>query len=139
MSYVYQIPGKLTVNYDPTAHAIIDSWATYFVTLAEFKEAVLVKGVAHAKLNKAQAWIVDSSKASGAFSPDINKLIADEVFPTFAKIGIKYFITVTSQSALTKLSIASYTAHAGPSGLKLVEARSAFDALAWIKQQVKVA
>lgn len=137
MSKVYQIPGKLTVEYDAAVRAIIDTWSSYSVTLEEFREAVLSRGLSHAKLYQAQAWIVDSSSATGAFSPEINKLIAKEVFPTFVKNGIKYFLTITAQSALTKLSIAGYTSQVGPSGMKLVEARSTQDAKDWLKANAK--
>ena len=139
MSKVYDIPGKLTVEHDATTRAIIDTWSTYAVTLDEFREAVLTRGLSHAKLYKAQAWIVDSSRAVGAFSPEINKLIANEVFPAFVKNGIKYFLTITSHSALTKLSIAGYTSQVGPSGMKLVETRSAADAKAWLTLNAKMA
>lgn len=130
---VFEVPGKISVTWEPGVRAIVDTWTTYNVSLAEFKEAVLVKGVGQAKAGRAQAWIVDSSAAKGAFSQEIQAFIGSDVFPTFAAIGIKYFITVTSQSAVTKMSIASYTAKAGPHGLKLVEASSAQGALDWLK------
>jgi len=88
---IYEIPGKLVVECDTTARAIIDTWTTYFVSLEEFREAVLIRGVEHAKANNVHAWIVDSHKAKGVFSPEIQDFIASKVFPVFAKIGIKYF------------------------------------------------
>lgn len=139
MSKVYQIPGKLTVEYDATVRAIIDTWSSYTVSVDEFREAVLTRGLSHAKLYQARAWIVDSSSATGAFSSEINQLIAKEVFPAFVKNGIKHFITITAQSALTKLSIAGYTSQVGPSGMKLVEARSTNDAKEWLKANAKSA
>ncbi len=131
---IHEIPGKLSVNWDAEAHAVVDTWSTYFVSLEEFKDAVLIKGVNFAKTHGAKAWIVDSSQAKGVFSPEIQDLIGKEVFPAFAKINIKYFITVTSQSAATKLSISAYTSKLGPNGIKLVEATSAKDAIEWLKK-----
>ena len=131
---VYEIPGKLSVAWDPDVKAIIDTWSSYYVTLEEFKNAVLVKGVDYAKSRGVKAWIVDSSQAKGAFSQEIQDFIGSTVFPKFAEIGVKYFITITSQvSAVTKMTVASYASKTGPNGLKLVEVDSAENAVAWLK------
>jgi hypothetical protein len=131
---VHSIPGKLEVTWQNDVKAIIDTWSNYNVTLDEFKDAVMVKGLKHAKANGGVAYIVDSSSAKGAFSQEIQSFINSDVFPAFAKNGIKYFITITSQiSSVTKMSIKSYTAKAGPHGLKLVELNSAKDAVEWLK------
>jgi len=129
---VYEIPGKLTVEWDPTAKAIIDTWLTYSITLEEFREAVLIKGVNYAKNNGGIAWIVDSHKATGVFSQEIHKFIETDIFPTFAKIGIKYFMTIDSEQALTKLTIQQYSTVAGPCGLKLLNGNSAAGAIEWL-------
>ncbi len=131
---VYEIPGKLSVAWDSDVKAIIDTWSSYFVALEEFKNAVLVKGVDYAKSRGVKAWIVDSSQAKGAFSQEIQDFIGSTVFPKFAEIGVKYFITITSQvSAVTKMTVASYASKTGPNGLKLVEVDSAENAVAWLK------
>ena len=86
------------------------------------------------KKNEAIAWIVDSSKAEGVFTQDIQQFIASELFPTFVKNGIKYFITINaSASAVTKMSVRSYSSKVGPAGMKLVEVRSVKDAITWLK------
>lgn len=132
---IYSVPGKLDVTWDNSVKAIIDTWTTYAITLEEFKEAVLVKGVNHAKANCGVAWIVDSSQAKGSFSQEIQMFIGSDIFPTFAKIGIKYFITINSQvSAVTKMTVRSYSAKTGPNGLQLVELNSVQDAIMWLKE-----
>lgn len=131
---IYELPGKLKVEWDNEAHAIIDTWETYFVTLDEFREAVLVKGVNHAKANGGQAWIVDSRKAKGAFSPEIQNFIDSDVFPTFAKIGIKYFMTINAEDAVTRLTVKEYSTKAGPHGMQLLNGSSAEGAIQWLKQ-----
>ncbi len=132
---VFSIPEKLEVTWRSDVKAMIDTWSSYFVTLDEFKDAVLVKGLNHAKANGAVAWVVDSSTAQGSFSPEIQAFIGSDVFPAFAANGIKYFITITSQvSAITKMSVSSYSAKAGPNGLQLLEVASAEDAVAWLRQ-----
>ncbi len=131
---IFEIPNKLLVEWDSDARAIIDTWTTYFVTLEEFKNAVLVKGVNHAKANRAQAWIVDSHKAKGAFAPEIQEFIGSDIFPTFAKIGIKYFMTINSEDAVTRLTVSQYSTQVGPNGMKLLKGSSAEGAVEWLKK-----
>lgn len=131
---IYSIPGKLEVTWRDDVKAVVDTWTTYNVSLEEFKEAVLVKGLNHAKANEAIAWIVDSSTAKGVFSQEIQNFIGSDIFPAFAKNGIKYFITITSKvSALTRMTVQTYSAKTGPHGLKLVELNSVLDAVNWLK------
>jgi len=131
---VHEVPGKLVTEYLDDSRAMLDTWTTYGVTLPEFRQAVLVDGVAAAKAHGAVAWIVDSSKATGAFNQDIQTFIGTDIFPAFAKAGIKFFITITSEvSAVTKMTVSSYSAKVGPHGLQLVETRSVADAKAWLK------
>jgi len=131
---IYEIPGKLKVEWNPEAKAIIDTWTTYFVTLEEFKEAVLVQGVNYAKAHGGQAWIVDSHQAKGAFSKEIQEFIGSDIFPTFASIGIKYFMTINSEDAITKLTVDQYSAQVGPHGMKLLKGSSAQGAVEWLKK-----
>ncbi|MGE3727222.1 MAG: hypothetical protein AB7I41_16810 [Candidatus Sericytochromatia bacterium] len=134
--HIFSIPGKLEVSWNPEVRAIIDTWTTYHISLADFRDAVLVKGLDHAKTNQGQAWIVDSSKAVGVFSPEIQEFIGTDIFPAFAKNGIKYFITINSEvSTLTKLTVNRYKSQVGPHGLQLVEVASVDDAILWLKEQ----
>lgn len=131
---VHSLPGKLDVNWREDVKAIVDTWKTYSITLDEFKEAVLVKGLNFAKSHRGVAWIVDSSNAEGVFDMEIQNFIGSDIFPAFAKNGIKYFITINSQvSALTKMTVRTYQAKTGPNGLKLVEVNSVDDAVDWLK------
>ncbi len=103
--------------------------------MEEFSEAVLVKGLNHSKQSNGRAWIVDSSKAEGAFSQEIQKFIETDIFPAFVKNGVKYFITINSKVApLTRLTVRQYSATAGPLGLQLVEVNSVADAKNWLKE-----
>jgi hypothetical protein len=131
---VHTIPGKLDCQWRDDVKAMVDTWTTYSISKDEFREAVLVKGVNHARVHKGVAWIVDSSQAVGTFSQEIQDFIGSDVFPSFAKIGVKYFITITSKvSNLTKMTVSSYSAKTGPNGLKLVDVNSVEDAVAWLK------
>jgi len=131
---IHSVPGKLVCEWRDDVKAVVDTWTTYSVSKEEFREAVLVKGVDYAKTRKVVAWIVDSSKAVGTFSPEIQDFIGTDVFPAFAKIGVKYFITINSKvSALTKMTVANYSAKTGPNGLQLVEVNSVADAVIWLK------
>jgi len=129
---IHEIAGKLKVSFNSEVCAVIDQWSSYAVTVDEFRDAVLKRGVDYGKSHGVRAWIVDSSTAKGAFSPEIQVAIEQEVFPMFAKIGVKYFLTITSQSALTNLSIKTYTSKLGPNGISLVEVKSIADAVGWL-------
>lgn len=130
---IYEIPGKLTVEWDSEAKAIIDTWTTYFVSLEEFREAVLISGVNHAKANGGQAWIVDSHNARGGFSDDILNFIGSDVFPKFAEIGIKYFMTINAEDAVARLTVSQYSTQVGPHGMKLLKGSSVEGAIEWLK------
>ncbi len=133
---VRDIPGKLTTSWLDDVKAVLDTWTSYDITLADFRQSVLVDGLNHAKAHGGVAWIVDSSNASGAFSPEIQAFIGSDVFPGFAKAGIKYFITITSKVSLeTRRTVASYSAQTGPYGLQLIEVNSADDAREWLKSK----
>jgi len=107
---IYSIPGKLEVTWREDVKAVVDTWSNYVVTLEEFREAVLVKGMGYARSNGGVAWIVDASVAKGALSKEIKTFIDSDVFPVFARNGIKYFITITSQvSAITRMTVSSYS------------------------------
>ena len=131
---IFEVPGKLLCEWDSEAKVVIDTWTTYEVSLAEFKEAVLIKGVNYAKTNGVKGWIVDSHNATGAFSPEIQNFIGTDVFPMFAKIGVKYFMTIDSGSIITNKNIKQFSAKAGPNGMKLIEGLSAEGAIDWIKK-----
>jgi hypothetical protein len=65
---------------------------------------------------------------------EVQKLIETEVFKTFKSIGVKYFITIKSGSAITNMSIGTYSAHVGPAGIQLVEIPDKDKAIAWLKE-----
>ncbi len=130
---VHQIPGILVVDWNDQVKATIDTWTSYAITLDQFREAILQKGVANAKLHGGRAWVMDAAKAKGAFPQDVQNLIATEVFKTFASIGIKYFITVKSSSTITNLAIGRYTALLGPHGIKMVDVPDLKTAIEWLK------
>lgn len=130
---IHTIPGKLVVTWNASVRAIVDKWTDYGVSVEEFKEAVIDKGLSHAKTHGGHAYIIDSSEAEGNFSKPCQDVIASDIFPAFAESGIKYFITIKSKSALTNLSIQSYEAKIGPHGIQLVEAADVDGAVAWLK------
>lgn len=137
--HVHAVPGKLVVRWNERAKAIIDTWENYTISLEEFREAVLEKGLAHARAHGGVAWIVDSSTAKGAFSQEIQAFIGTDVFPAFSRAGIQYFITVMSKSALTALTVKSYQAKTGPNGLILVEIGSVEEAIVYLADHRKSA
>ena len=131
---IYNVPGKLTVTWEASVRAVVDTWTDYEVTVDEFKTAVLDKGIGYAKANDGQAWIVDSRKAVGNFSGECQDFIDSDIFPVFAAAGIKYFITIKAENPLTNLTVRSYQAKTDSHGLELVEVASVEDAVEWLKE-----
>jgi hypothetical protein len=132
---IYKIPGKLKCEWNQEARAVIDTWTDYSVTLDEFRTAVLVKGLTFSAMHGGRAWIVDSSKAKGAFSQEIQSFIASDIFPAFQQKGVRYFMTITAESAITKMTVSQYSQQAGPCGLQLVQGRSSAGAVEWLKKK----
>jgi len=133
---VHTIPKKLTVTWQEDIKAIIDTWQSYFVTIFEFEQAVLVKGLNHAKANGGIAWIVDSSNAIGAMPKFIIDFIDERVFPEFVKNGIKYFITIsTGATKIAQKTILEYSERTHRNGLILVEVQSTEEAIKWLKDR----
>lgn len=131
---VHEIPGTVLVEWNDEVKAMFDTWSNYTITAAQFREAILNKGLSHARANGGHAWVMDATKAKGAFPPEVQKLIETEVFKAFAANHIKYFITIKSAaSAVTNMSIKSFTAHIGPSGIQMVEVPDQNKAIAWLK------
>ena len=131
---VAEIPGTLQLEWNEEVKATVDTWSTYAITAKQFRETILEKGVNNAKAHGGRAWVMDASKAKGAFPSDVQKLIEAEVLPTFARIGVKYFITIKSASAITNMSIKNYTALLGPCGIQLVDVPDVATAIAWLKE-----
>lgn len=129
---IHSIPAKLEVAWDPGARAVIDTWSSYAITLDQFRDAVMGKGLTYAKSHRARAWIVDSSTAHGAFPQEVQAFIGSDVFPAFAANGINYFLTIVSKSAVTNISIQDYTSKLGPHGIQLVEVPSVDMAVEWL-------
>ena len=132
---VHEIPGTVVVEFNDDARAMIDTWSNYLIKAPQFREAILTKGLAYAKTHRARAWVMDATRAKGAFPEEVQKLIETEVFKAFAAAGIKYFITIKSTaSTITNMSIKSFIAHAGPSGIQMLEVPDQSKAIAWLKE-----
>ncbi len=133
-SKVYEIPNKLIIEWDSEANVMVATWLTYMVTFEEYKKAIYNNGLEIVKRHKAIGWIVDSSKAKGAFSTEIQNFIKDVVFPADVKLGVKYFITIDSESAITNLNVNRYSVSADSNGIKVIKTDSVEAALDWLKQ-----
>jgi hypothetical protein len=132
---VHEIPSTLVVEWNDDAKAMIDTWSSYQITIAQFREAILVKGLSYAKAHGGRAWVMDGTKAQGAMAKDVQNLIETEVFKTFAANGIKYFVTIKStESALANSAIKRFTSHLGPCGIQMVEVPDRQKAIAWLKE-----
>jgi hypothetical protein len=137
MDLIYEIPDKIKVAWESSVRAVVDQWSGLaMVTVSDFRTAILEIGLPHAIAHGGRAYIVDNSAAMGGFSLAVQDFIADEVFPAFAKAGIKYFIIVPSaESPLANMSALKYEARLGPFGIEGVAAPSLVAAVAWLQEQ----
>ena len=136
MIFVFEIPGKVRVEWEPSVRAIVDTWNSLAeVTVAEFREAVLENGLSYGVARGVQAYIVDNSAALGAFSQDVVDFIAREVHPSIAQGGVKYVITVGSrESPLANLTARKYKDTLKPYGVQLVDVTTLAEAVRWLEQ-----
>ncbi len=132
---LYEISEKMSSEWNAEVKAVVDTWHDYTVSLDQYKGAVIDTGVAYSKVNGGIAWVVDSSKAKGVFSQEIQKFIETDVFRIFAENGIKYFIAINSElSALTRMTVKQYSTQAGPHGVQMIETKTVKDAIMWLKE-----
>jgi len=131
---LHEIPSVLIVEWNEEGKTIVDTWSSYTVQAAQFREAILNVGLTYAKTHGARAWVSDSSGAKGAFPGEVQSLIEQEVFKAFASNGIKYFISIKSNSVITNMAIDRVYAQLGPAGLQMVEVPNVGMAIAWLKE-----
>jgi len=136
---ITQVPNKLIVEWCEDVKAVKDRWLSFFISLEEFSQAVMITGVEYARAHRAVAWIADASEAKGVFPQEIQDFISQQVFKAFTDIGIKYFISVQPKSAVSKLGVKRYESELGPHGIQLVEVASVEGAFAFLREQVKIA
>ena len=129
---IYSIDNKLDVSWYPEIRTVLESWKDYNVELEEFRKAVFVKGINHAKASQGKAWIFEPSAAPGAFNPDVQEMIDRDRFAALGWTGAKFFITVNSAAtAVSEVQAASDATR----GVQLLEAPSVDAAVAWVKEQ----
>jgi hypothetical protein len=132
---INKIENKVTVSWRDDVKAVVDKWEDYSVSIDDFRQGVFIAGLDYAKANGGVAWIVDSSDAKGVFNQEIQKFIDSDVFPAYAKNGIKYFITILPTNAITKLTVKNFSRKVGPSGMELIEVASLDAAIDFLKNQ----
>lgn len=131
---ISEIKNKMIQTWNSEVCAVIDTWQNYYVSLDDFKNSIS-SGFEKCKNNNGIAWIVDSSKATGNFSREIQNFIGTDVFPNFLKNGIIYFITIPAENPLTKLTVMNASSKAGPNGVTLVEVNNIESAIKFLKNK----
>jgi len=133
---VYDIPGIMNIRLNKDLNTIIVTWFNYHIVQSDLKHAVIDVALNYAVAHNVKFWIADSTNAEGVFSKDCHKYIDNCIFSAFAENGIKYFITLTSEvSALTRLTVKTYSDYTARNGLKLMKFNNLDDALLWIEKQ----
>lgn len=133
---IFEVDGNLKVDWNTDAKAIIDTWTSYSITLEGFKNCI-DQGINHSIANRGIAWIIDSRKAEGQFSEEIQHYIVSDVLPKFAKNGIKYFMIIDSFDAETNSTINYFAEKANEFGIKVIKGSSVKGALNWLVKNVR--
>ena len=102
---IYNVPGKVVGHHIPEINAIVDTWDSMMITLEEWKANIYDIGIAdYAPKNKVDTWVIDTSKGSGVFKPEVQEFREQVAAATLVQNGIKLFFVIASGSALGKLS-----------------------------------
>ncbi|NQZ78478.1 MAG: hypothetical protein HRT61_20560 [Ekhidna sp.] len=124
----------MTGVFDSSNGAMIDTWISLLISVEEFRKSIYEVGVPFAKNNFVTNWIVDTSSAEGLFRKDVQEFIDQEVAPTFAATGIKYFFIVLPPSAIAKLSAKNVAKiNDDQEGMQTVQVASVQEAIGLIK------
>lgn len=133
---IFEIPEKLTVEWNNEAKAIIDTWTSYSVSLEDFNTGIK-KGINHLVANGGTAWIIDSRKSKGQFSKEIQDFIVTDILPNLSKNGVKYFMTIDSFDDITKTTVDHYIKKASEVGVKVIKGSSVKGAINWLVRNVR--
>ena len=136
MIFVYENPGKVRVEWEPSVRTMVDTWGSLAeVTVADFREAVLVQSLPYGIAHGVQAYIVDNSAALGAFSQEVVDFISCEVHPAVAQGGVKFLVTIESkESPLANITARKYKDTLKPFGVQLATATTLAEAMSWLEQ-----
>lgn len=131
MMNIYSIPDKLEVNWYPDITTVVEIWKNRDVPFEEFRKAVFVKGINHAKASQGRAWIFDGSQSTGSFNAEIQGMIEHDRFAALAWVGAKYYFDVDPAVA----EVAPNGDAATTNGVQCLKAPNVDAALAWIRSQ----
>lgn len=127
---IYNVAGKMVGEHDTNVQAMVDTWESLLISVDHFQSSIVEVGVPYAKTHGITTWIVDTSAAIGAFKMDVQKFIEETVAPSFAAIGIKYFIIILPASAIGKMSAKKVAqTNDAQEGMQTIEVFSWEDAL----------
>lgn len=128
---IYTIQDKLTSDWQPEIRSVVEVWTHYIEDMEEFRKAIYVKSINHAKASQAKGWIFDDHEAPGNFSEEIQAFIGRNRFAALSWCGIKYFVRINpSVSEPTP-----FTPEQDAQGVTCMEIASVPDAIEWIKAQ----
>ena len=102
---LYRVEGKVVGHHHPEINTIIDTWDSLLISLEEWKATIFDIGIVdYAPKNGVIAWIIDTSKSEGVFTPEVQKFREEVARQTLADNGVRHLFVVHSESALGKLA-----------------------------------
>lgn len=132
---IHTIPDRVKITWRDDINAITEAWTSCDVTVDEFKEAILIKGLGYARDHAARAFIVDTSLCTDSFSGEVEEFIKTTLLPALADNLIKYYITTDLNfHEIAKAGISSLPRESGPGSLETLHVHGIKDAVMWLKE-----
>ncbi|MBD3409649.1 MAG: hypothetical protein GF419_05525 [Ignavibacteriales bacterium] len=132
---LYEYPGRALVEWNAETNALVIHVYNYSGTVEVFREIVVERLFGLTKEKSPNAWIVDSSAATGAFQARSREILETEVFPAVASLGVGYLLVIPSAvSPLATMTVESYAAGAEDIGITTVEVGSVAEAIEWLRR-----
>ncbi len=116
--------------------AIHIKWKHLQMPTARFYE-ICAKAASMVVEHKATIWLADQYNSTGAFSDDVQKVIADNLYAMAPQLGLKSVLTIlpkekgTSYSSTEEWTQKAYNCH----GISAKNFATLEHCLAWIKEQ----
>lgn len=132
---IHSIPGTMDTYWVSDVNAVLDVWKSNTINQKDLDQALLIEGMQQLKTNNGNAFILDESETTTPITQEMQNHLGTDIFPSLAKNGVKYFITVLpTQKNKARTPVKNIHSKTGPNGIQLLEVNNTDDAIEWLKQ-----
>ena len=138
---IYHIPGKVVGHHHPEINAIIDTWDSLLISLADWKASVYDIGITdYAPKHGVTVWVIDTSRSHGVFKTEVQEFRENVARPKLIENGVKFLFVIQPQSALGRLAVKrTATLYQGQGSMKAYSVASLEEALTILRKEKEVA